>query len=174
MKKSELRHKIRLLKKQFDTAQMAAMSEAACLRVLSHPRWEQAHTVLLYASLPDEVDTTLLLSAGINKGKRLLLPVVIGDALLLKFFSGKFRVGDFGIREPEGETFTDYDQIDLAVIPGMAFNRLGNRLGRGRGYYDRFLPQINAYKIGLCFPFQLVESVPVDLFDQPVNEVITR
>jgi 5-formyltetrahydrofolate cyclo-ligase len=102
------------------------------------------------------------------------LPVVSGNDLIIKVFSGKFRLGAFGIREPVGETINDYGQIELAVIPGMAFDRSGNRLGRGKGYYDRFVPQLSAYKIGLCFPFQLVDNVPADTYDQLMDEVIAQ
>ena len=81
--------------------------------------------------------------------------------------------GYFHIKEPVGEIFTAYDEIDLALIPGMAFDSRGNRLGRGCGYYDRFLvqmPQIR--KIGVCFDFQKVPEVPVDCYDIAVNEVV--
>jgi 5-formyltetrahydrofolate cyclo-ligase len=77
--------------------------------------------------------------------------------------------------EPTGELFPveSYHEIDLAVIPGVAFDRLGARLGRGKGYYDRLLSQMpNAYKIGICFPFQLLERLPSEPHDVLMNEVI--
>lgn len=75
--------------------------------------------------------------------------------------------------EPTGELFTDYDLIDVAIVPGMAFDREGHRLGRGKGYYDRFLAQLpHIYKIGICFPFQLVDKVPADVHDILMDEVI--
>lgn len=69
--------------------------------------------------------------------------------------------------------FTNYASIDLAVIPGVAFDRSGNRLGRGKGYYDRLLPHIFAYKVGICFSFQLVEDIPTREFDARVDEILT-
>ena len=75
--------------------------------------------------------------------------------------------------EPSGELFTHYDSIDVAIIPGMAFDAGGNRLGRGKGYYDRLLARIpDVYKIGICFDFQKVESVPADINDIKMDEVI--
>ncbi len=75
--------------------------------------------------------------------------------------------------EPAGCLFTDYSAVDLAVVPGMAFDKSGNRLGRGKGYYDRLLPLIGyKYKIGICFPFQFLDSIPVEPTDIPVDEVI--
>ena len=75
--------------------------------------------------------------------------------------------------EPVGEPFTNYHLIDVALIPGVAFDAVGHRLGRGRGYYDRFLSaHTDIYKIGVCFDFQKVPEVPADEQDVPVDEVI--
>lgn len=133
----------------------------------------QAATVLLYSSLPDEVDTRDLLMRW-YKRKLLLLPVVQGDELRLKRFCGEFQPGPFGIQEPSGELFGDYGRVDLAVVPGMAFDAAGRRLGRGKGYYDRLLPCIgNARSIGLCFPFQYVDKVPAEAHDVRMDKIIT-
>jgi 5-formyltetrahydrofolate cyclo-ligase len=78
--------------------------------------------------------------------------------------------------EPTGEVFSvdSYHEIDLAVIPGVAFDRHGARLGRGKGYYDRLLSlMLNAYKIGICFPFQLLEHIPSEPHDVLMNEVVS-
>ena len=81
----------------------------------------------------------------------------------------------FHILEPTGQPFTEYTKISVAVIPGMSFDAQGNRLGRGKGYYDRFLKQLpHTYKIGLCFDFQRAEQVPVEADDIPVDEVISH
>ena len=78
----------------------------------------------------------------------------------------------YGILEPDGEPFTEYESIDLAIIPGMAFALNGKRLGRGRGYYDRLLAKIpTTYKLGLCFPFQILDAIPSDDHDVPMDEV---
>lgn len=132
-----------------------------------------AQTILLYYSLPDEVDTHALVERYYPK-KRLLLPVVKGEELELKVFQGELHEGTFGIQEPEGETFEAFDQIELVVVPGMAFDKDGKRLGRGKGFYDRLLPKLtHAKKIGLCFPYQLVDDVPTDSFDIPMDKIVT-
>ena len=145
----------------------------------AHPRWQAAHTVLLYHSLPDEVDTHAFIRRW-SARKRILLPVVKGDDLELRLYTGDDRLteGAFHIDEPTGTAFTDYAAIDLAVIPGVAFDRRGNRLGRGKGYYDRLLPRIpTAYKLGLCFPFQvlnqILNQIPAEAHDIPMDEVLT-
>ena len=93
----------------------------------------------------------------------------------LRIYTGEndLATGCYGIKEPTGKVFTDFAKIDVAIIPGVAFDRQGHRLGRGKGYYDRLLsvmPQV--YKIGLCFDFQVVDNVPVDSHDIRMDEVI--
>lgn len=139
-----------------------------------HPRWQTAHCVLLYHSLPDEVDTHEFIRRW-NSRKCILLPVVIGDDLELRQYTDDSHLteGAFHIDEPIGTPFTDYAAIDLAIIPGVAFDRNGNRLGRGKGYYDRLLPRIPAaYKVGLCFRFQLLDEIPAEAHDVRMDEII--
>ena len=111
-----------------------------------------------------------------GEGKTVVLPVVTGEGEMeLRVYHGadSLRRGAFDILEPVGERFTDYESIDLAVIPGMAFDDSGHRLGRGKGYYDRFLVNLpHCYKIGMCFDFQRVEHVPCESTDIAVDEVI--
>lgn len=130
---------------------------------------------MLYHSLKDEVDTHAFIRKW-SREKCILLPVVVGDDLELRLYTGPedLTVGAYGIEEPTGARFTDYAAIDLIVVPGVAFDRDGNRLGRGKGYYDRLLPRIpSAYKIGICFPFQLVDEVPAEPFDIRMDEIIS-
>ena len=174
MHKQELRQAIRDRKRQHTGGELAAMSLAAATRLAAHPRFRATRTVLLYHPLPDEVDTRPLLACA--QEKRILLPrVADGEHLTLHDYTGpgSLAEGAFHIMEPTGEPFGDYAAIDLAIIPGMAFDARGNRLGRGRGYYDRLLPLLaNAYKIGTCFPFQLVGNVPTAPTDARVDEVV--
>lgn len=80
----------------------------------------------------------------------------------------------YHIEEPTGEAFTDYTQIDFAIIPGVSFDKNGNRLGRGKGYYDRLLPQLHSYNVGICFDFQVSDEIPIESFDKPMHEVWTE
>ncbi len=83
----------------------------------------------------------------------------------LRLYEGQesLEVGAYGIMEPTGEPFTHYEKIELGIIPGMSFDNEGNRLGRGKGFYDRFLSKVpQLYKIGLCFDFQRVDHVPCE------------
>lgn len=138
-----------------------------------HPAFRRARTVLLYYSLPDEVRTHSFVEKW-SRSKHIVLPVVVGGTLELRRYTGVqgLQKGSFGIEEPRGERLSDYAEVDLAVVPGVSFDRAGNRLGRGKGYYDRLLPLLpRAYKIGVCFHFQVSESLNPDAFDVPMDEV---
>ena len=167
-KKKELRKQIKALKN------MHASSNAQ-QTVEKHPLFKSANIILLYHSLPDEVYTHAFLEKWYNR-KQLLLPVVVGDELELRRFSSPndLQVGAYNIQEPVGECFNDFSTIELVVVPGMAFDKQGHRLGRGKGYYDRLLPKLtNAYKLGVCFPYQYIEEVPTDEHDIRMDEVLT-
>ena len=176
MIKKELRQLIRSRKRLFDKQALAEQSLVRIQQLMAHPRVMAAQTIMMYYSLPDEVCTHEAIQLLAEQGKTILLPVVTGDtsmALCRYAQPSDLRVGAFNIMESTGEPFNDYEQIDLAVVPGVAFDAEGHRLGRGRGYYDRFLPLLpNAYKLGLCFDFQKVEHVPTDSNDVLMDEIL--
>ena len=132
--------------------------------------------VMGYWPLSDEVDIRELLDNLVAEGRKVLLPKVLdNEQMELRRYSSRkdLAEGAFHILEPTGELFTDYGQIDVALVPGMAFDAAGHRLGRGRGYYDRFLSACpNIYKVGVCFPFQRVAAVPVDEHDVVMDEIV--
>ena len=139
----------------------------------THPDFVAAHVVMLYSSLPDEVQTQAFIQKWRSQ-KRIVLPTVVGDDIIpVELDEGtQFAEGDFHIMEPQNHPYTG--SFDLIVVPGMAFDAAGHRLGRGRGYYDRFLcqhPQVK--KIGLCFDFQKVPTVPTEPFDIVMDEVLS-
>ena len=173
MEKKELRALIKTLKKQHTKEQLMEQSEAILAKLELHPDFVKAENVMLYSALPDEVQTQAFLEKWHLK-KRIILPTVVGDDIIPVEY-GKdtaFAVGDFNIMEPQNEPYKG--DFDLIVVPGVAFDRHGNRLGRGRGYYDRFLCQhLNVKRIGICFDFQLVDEVPAEAFDIRMEEVIS-
>ena len=187
MLKKELRQHIREIKRQFSQQQLEELSFPIIARLKSC--LTNAKTILAYYSLPDEVDTRQLLDDRVAEGKTVLLPKVIDDENMeIRRYTGRqdLEEGILHLMEPIGEPFTDYEDIDivvecmggdliphLAVVPGLAFDAEGHRLGRGRGYYDRFLHRKNhPFCVGICFDFQKVAEVPVDEYDIPVDEVI--
>jgi len=137
------------------------------------PLFVQAKNVLLFWSLPDEISTHYFIEKW-AKEKTILLPVVKGEELVLRKFCGADNLicGCWNIQEPNAENFTDFERIDLAIIPALAFDKQGVRLGRGKGFYDRLLPKIKAPKAGICFDFQFVEKLPADSWDIKMDWVI--
>lgn len=173
-KKMLLRKFIATEKKKYDAVAREALSRQILALLEKDASFVGAHTVLMYYSLGDEVQTHDFVDRW-SKSKRILLPVVEGDDLELRVYEGRdeLKEGAFHIDEPTGAIFTHYDDIDLVIVPGVAFDKEGNRLGRGKGYYDRLLPRIKARKIGICFPFQKVDKVPVEPYDIKMNAIIT-
>lgn len=173
MDKKELRAHIKTLKKQHSKEQLLEQSEQILAKLEQHPDFARAKIVMLYSALPDEVQTQAFLEKWHLK-KKIILPTVVGDDIIPVEY-GKdtaFAVGDFNILEPQNEPYTG--GFDLIIVPGVAFDHKGNRLGRGRGYYDRFLCQhLDVKRIGICFDFQLVDEVPAEPFDIRMDEVLS-
>ncbi len=173
--KEALRKRIKNLKGSMDKPDLLACSHALFSQLEMSDRFQKAHTVLCYYSLPDEVFTHEFVERWKDK-KTLLLPVVKRDDLELHRYTGKqdLIVGAYQIEEPAGELFTKYEQVDLALIPGVSFDKQGNRLGRGKGYYDRLLPKLSSYNIGICFGFQICEKIPCESFDWKMDAVLSE
>lgn len=201
MDKQELRKEIRNRKRQFSQDQLGELSLSAISKLRKHPKVMAAHTLLLYYSLPDEVNTHEWIDELVAEGKRVLLPVVVNDKdMVIREYTGKHDLaeGSFHIMEPIGKLFPEekYPEIEVAIIPGMSFDDTGHRLGRGKGYYDRFLAKLRStevdksgtevdksdtedknlgtevYKIGVCFGFQKLQEIPFESHDILMNEVI--
>ena len=176
MNKKELRNIIRERKRQFSGQQLEELSLLVLDRLRRNIRLQQARSILLYYSLPDEVNTHQFIDELVNQGKQVFLPVVVdGENMEIREYRGidSMIPGSMNIMEPTGKAFEEYNDIDLAIIPGMSFDSAGHRLGRGKGYYDRVLKKMkNTYKIGVCFGFQKVETVPALPYDVLMNEII--
>ena len=177
MLKAELRKNIRERKRQFTSKMLGELSLMLINKLLENDKIKEANTILMYYSMPDEVDTHQVVDTLVALGKKVLLPGVInGEGLEIREYKDKNDLKEgiaYHIMEPVGEKYNDYKNIDVAVVPGMSFDDNGNRLGRGKGYYDRFLKQIpQAYKIGICFNFQKVKAVPTEETDIKMDEVI--
>lgn len=172
--KKLMRREIRARKSMLSEDDKAAAAAMATVRIEALPEYSAAHTVLAYSSMPDELPTSGII-AHASAAKTVVLPVVKGDTLELRRYEPEhMRTGYKGILEPSDEAMAvSPSDIDLAIIPGMAFDAQGHRLGRGGGFYDRLIPQLNCPLIGIGFACQLVPEVPVEPFDLPVDIVIS-
>ena len=176
-----LRQQMREAKRQHQE-KLAQMSEEIVEKLRKILSSHTFNTIMAYWPLPDEVDIRPLIHWLVGQGKTVVLPKVTGDETMeLRRYTSQddLAEGAFHILEPVGEPFTDYDDIDVVLVPGMAFDAAGHRLGRGKGYYDRFLsshfsPLTTHHSpliIGICFPFQRVAEVPTEDYDVCMNEV---
>lgn len=130
--------------------------------------------ILLYHSMDDEVFTHDIIEHLHHTGHTVLLPTVAGDDLELHEYTGVSALdtcGKYNIQESNGPLFTDYDSINLAIIPGVAFTEDGKRMGRGKGYYDRLLPKLSCPLWGLAFPFQMLDDIPTEPHDITLSKV---
>ena len=146
--------------------------------ILGLAEWQQASSLLLFAPLPGEPDVTGLLA---HHGKKsFLFPRISGDSLQLFRWrpESSWITGPFGVQEPDPASWeeTSPDQIDLALIPGLAFDCFGGRLGRGKGYYDRLLgdPSFRGLKAGICHEERILPSIPMEPHDVPMDLILTE
>lgn len=154
--------------------ELQQLSVKVCEAIEKNEHFLKANVVLCFWSLPDEVNTHEFIQKWSTK-KTFLLPKVIGEKLELHTFTtvDSMTIGEFGISEPTGDIFDDYKKIDVCLIPGLAFDQDGGRMGRGKGFYDRFLPQTHCHKIGICFPWQIVSHIECAPWDIRMDEVIS-
>ncbi len=170
--KAELRKLVKTRVKAMTQEEKDKESEDLTMQLENNPSFIEAKTVLLFHSLPDEVCTHKLIEKYASK-KKILLPVIDGDNWYIREFKGDLKTGAYNIQEPTGMNFHDFNSIDLVVVPGVCFDKDMGRVGRGKGYYDRMLKEIKAYKIGVCFTCQLMSKVPTEDWDIKMDMVLT-
>lgn len=163
-------------KKEFSRLWLSEHSTEVLHRLEKTGQFRKADCIAIYHSIPGEVETASFIEKWADK-KTFLLPVVEGNNIILYPYLGNHTLctGNFGIREPDRTACSPWDKtVDLLVVPGVAFDRQGNRLGRGKGYYDRLLTTLTATKIGICFDFQLHNQIPAEPFDITMDLIISE
>ena len=157
-------------------------SESACLRLMASPIFQESEWIYSYISIRSEVDTTCLIRSALASGKHVAAPVLDGDSMDFREINSleECRPGAFSIPEPvaDGQTSSGLqyaEQPGLMILPGLAFDLRGNRLGYGGGYYDRYLPLcMNAARIAVAFEVQKAEEIPADELDVPIDKIVTE
>jgi 5-formyltetrahydrofolate cyclo-ligase len=176
LRKKELRKLIRQLKAHLSPAERDKRSVLLMHRIEKNEMFLKAQTIFIYWAMDDEIDTRHLIKkwSGV---KKFILPAINGDELHLKEFNGaeSLVAGDlYSIPEPDGQPFSDFDSIELVLVPGIAFDGHNNRMGRGKAYYDKILHKFKGrtHLLGVCYDFQMVEEVPVEPHDIKMDGVI--
>lgn len=177
--KDALRRQIRVRLKSLPAEQRAALSALACSLLERQAVWQKAKTIFFYAPLPDELDIWPLFQDSLAAGKTVALPRF--DEATRRYVACQIQDigkdlgnGRFGIREPESRCIAvPLNRLDLILVPGVAFDLHGGRLGRGKGFYDQLLASVRGATCGVAFDEQIVEAVPVEAHDVHLNCILT-
>jgi 5-formyltetrahydrofolate cyclo-ligase len=176
--KTELRQRMRTIRRAIPAPARAERSARIWERVLARPEWQSARSVMLFLSMRTEVDTGPGLAAAWSAGKRVAAPRMIEGGLELRAWCEgdvPVEIGNMRVPEPpESAPLLDPAEIDVVIVPALALDERGARIGYGAGLYDGLLPKLSrALRIGVAFDFQLVGEVPETEGDQRVHVVVT-
>jgi len=178
-KKTALRQQIRTVLNAMTPAQRAGASGRACALLEHQTVWKKAALIFFYAPLPEELDIWPLLSHSLAAGKTVALPRFDPTtqryvACQIQDIARDLSAGRYGIREPGGHCVAvPPNRLDLVLVPGVAFDLQGRRLGRGKGFYDQMLASVRGTTCGVGFDEQIVETIPVEPHDVPLNCILT-
>lgn len=175
MNKDDIRNRIKARKSLLSALEKTRAAMEVFSRLEQSAAFAMAENILMYHSLPDELSTREFLDRWSGR-KHFFLPRVNGVNLeILPYDRSRLAMGSFHIEEPQGDELADISSIELVVVPAVAYDRSGNRVGRGKGYYDRLLKDSRATKIGVGYDFQLLdEEIPAEEHDVAVDIVITQ
>jgi 5-formyltetrahydrofolate cyclo-ligase len=178
-----LRRQMRSVRSALSSEEMRQISLAVCIAAFELPEIQVAKTVHVYDAIVSrhETDTGLLISLLQSAGKRIVMPVVRDfNSAKNGMTHHEFRdereltLNRWGVREPVGGAVVPSEEIDAVIVPALAVDKLGHRLGYGMGYYDAFLPQTSATTIALCPAACLIDKLPTEPHDVGVDIVITE
>jgi 5-formyltetrahydrofolate cyclo-ligase len=179
--KGRIRKEMIARRRGLSAEEIAERGRAILERLIGLPEYGRARLVHSYVAMPGEVDTRGFIEAALASGRRVLVPVVEKGRRDLRHaeiasLSDLRPEGDWGIHQPPPERVRDVrpDEIGLVVVPGLAFDPRGNRVGFGAGYYDRFLRGLDAPKVAVAYAFQVLPEVPTTDQDIPVDLLLTE
>ena len=180
MEKGPLRQELQKRLLEMTGEQRAAKSRKACRNLISTPQFQNASVVMMYLSLPHEVNTSDAILCAWQLGKIVAVPKISWQQrhmipVLINSLETEFSTEVAGLRNPVAGTPVPFEEINLVVTPALGFDRKGNRLGRGGSYYDRFFAneKLLAPRCGFAFAEQLIDSIPVTEHDVPMDLLVT-
>jgi 5-formyltetrahydrofolate cyclo-ligase len=180
MDKEQLRPMLQKRLLEMSAEQRSEKSKKACRNLISVPQFQRASVVMMYLSLPHEVDTSEAVLSAWQLDKVVAMPKISWQQrhmipVRINSLETGFSTGVAELRNPVAGMPVPFEEIDLVVTPGLGFDRKGNRLGRGGSYYDRFFAneELKALKCGFAFAEQLIDSVPVTSTDVPIDFLVT-
>lgn len=184
--KKTIRKAIQDIKNNLTDEYLSSASKAIVNTLINSEAFKNANTIMCYVSFGHEVDTKLIIDECFKQGKTILIPIISRNADGTSFMEASQLIdssidlspGTMGILEPKASSIRirDPKTIDLIVIPGLAFDKVGNRLGYGAGYYDYYLKKVrdDCYQIAITFSCQLVDWIPTEEHDIPIPQIVTE
>lgn len=183
LKKQLLRNELLNKRKLLSNKAILDKSNQIANRLKKFDKYQQSEKIMLYISTKYEVQTQKIIESAQKDNKKLYIPIIIKEKhnlipSLVNDFNKELALGDLGIYQPKKEHIKEIPSkiLDMIIIPGIGFTNKGNRLGRGGGYYDRFLKKLkeNCCTVALAFEIQIVKEIPLDKYDVPVDYIITE
>ena len=179
--KNALRKQMKESRLNLSEEEFVAKSKAIVNTILEFPAYKEAQKVMVYIPMAGEVNIKHLFGPAWESEKELYVPVCEGQApgvMQAALYKKKSitSITKLGVQEPVFARFIEPEEIDLVLVPGLAFDRQGHRLGYGKGYYDRFVPRLNekAVKLGIAFDLQVLSEIPYENHDQFLDGLITE
>lgn len=180
--KKEIRAGVLLKRKTLSSEECRLKSGEIAKRFLASSEFKAAHTIHFYLAAAAEVQTDEMIREALRMEKRVVVPMVqpetksLALSELIDLDPSKLQPGPYGISEPRPEYRIKIDpqEVELWIVPGVAFDETGNRLGFGGGYYDRLLPSARGRKVGVAFEFQVLDRLPIEETDHPVDLIVTE
>lgn len=168
------------IQKRKSLSDKSALDSLIVDALLNSDLFMNADKIFCYVSLPNEISTDLVINTALNLGKAVAVPYCVDNCGTMEFYQIKslddLISGSFNIREPDVNAcmvYNDYDNA-ICIVPAICFDKVGNRIGYGKGYYDRFLRKFTSATIGLCYNDFIIEKIPADNFDVQVDYIITE
>ncbi|MDA0690836.1 MAG: 5-formyltetrahydrofolate cyclo-ligase [Nitrospinae bacterium] len=181
--KASIRKKMIRMREKLSEETLKRYSREITRKLVELEAFQSCQNILIFLSLPGEVQTEEMIERALSFGKRVYVPLVDAERKCLKIselpgLDIEFEVKRFGVREP-GSVHLNIQSpavLDFVLVPGLAFDRKGGRIGFGAGYYDRFLKEVadRVVRVGVAFDFQILESVPQTELDVPVQKILTE
>ncbi len=183
MNKEEIRRKILKKRLSLSSEDIRDKSRQVFLNLAETVEYRNSQNIMFYVATRSEVQTEEIIKMSIKMGKNVFVPIILPECIDLApskifDFDTELEKGKKGIFEPKKEYYRLFssENIDLIIVPGIAFDLSGNRIGRGFGYYDNFLRKVrsSAKIVALAFEMQIVKKISNDKYDIPVNKIITE
>lgn len=176
--KSEIRSHYKTKRMQMTKKEVAEKSLLASENFLSSEMYKNCKVLMLYMPLGNETDTTKIINRAYADSKKVVFPVTEKESgVITPYYADEvsgFKKGAFNVNEPQNGTKVELCDIDVILVPGIAFDRKGARIGFGKGCYDRLLQNTDAVKVGFCYDFQVCDSIPADDHDVMMDFLVTE